>query len=661
MTTYPGRPRAAVAVAVAAAVPAVAGAVLQAASRTPVTPDVLFLVVDTMVGLVYGTVAAVILMRRSHPVAWLVALAAIGGGLSALGGGWASFTLTHPTAPGADLGIGMFGSAWVPGTLALFLVVPWLVRETPLDGPAWAGVAVGSLTATGLTAQRLAFPMSDNTGILLAVVVVGLATAAAVLWRHRRGPVTERAGLGLLAAGTALMALSFLPLLLVPYTDAGIVLLVPLSHLACQALYPGALLVTMLRNRLWGIDLAVSRAVLAGLLTLGMVLVYAALVWTASALVGSSTVAQVVAAVGVVLAVQPVRRRLQTQVHRLVYGEATSPGRAALRIGASLSGGDAAALLDRLAAAVGESLRLESVTLTLRDGEGAIGRWGTPSTTPVQRLVRQGEDESSDELGTLALTAPPGELLDRRTLDTLDHLRPVLAVGLGLVRATGEVVRARDAATHARLAERRVIRRELHDGIGPWLSGLRLGLQGARNVLRTDPDSADAVLAALQQEVAQRVEDVRLLSRSLLPPVLEERGLAAALAELVTRQAEAGFAVEIRGLPITDPEALRDLDPRVAAAAYAVVSESILNAARHSGAEGCVVEVEMPDGGASVLLVTCRDQGSGRSASAIEGVGTRSMRERTSELGGTLEIDAGVGGGTVVSARLPLEPAAVPA
>ena len=280
---YPGRPRLAVCVVVAAAVPALAGAVLQVASSTPLTPDVLFLVVDVMVGLVYGTVAAVILSRRSHPVAWLVALAGVGGGLSALGGGWAAYASTHPQLPGFDLAIALFGSAWVPGTLALFLVVPWLVRDSALTPAGWLGVAVGTATTLALTVQRLAFPMSDNSLPLVLVVLVGLGTAASVWWRRQHGPAAERAGLGLLAAGTALMALSFVPLLLVDYADAAVLLLVPASHLACQALFPGALLVTMLRNRLWGIDLAVSRAVLAGLLTLGMVIVYAALVWAATA------------------------------------------------------------------------------------------------------------------------------------------------------------------------------------------------------------------------------------------------------------------------------------------------------------------------------------------------------------------------------------------
>ncbi|WP_313558061.1 sensor histidine kinase [Miniimonas arenae] len=665
---HPARPRAGVAVAIAAATPALAGGTLQLASGLPVTADILFLVVDVVVGVVYGAVAGVILSRRSHPVAWLVALTGVGGGVAALGGGWASFTTTHPGLAGQELAVALLGSAWVPGTLALFLVVPWLVRETPLGVVERVGLAAGIATTATLTVQRVLAPMWDNGPILAAVVAVGLVTAASVAWRHRRGPVAERPGLGLLAAGTAVMAVSFLPLVLVPYTGGTLVLLVPVLHLVAQALFPAALLVTVLRTRMWGIDLAISRAVLAGLLTLGLVLVYAGLVWTASRVVGSSAVAQVVAAVGVVLAVDPIRRRLEVEVRRLVWGDATSPGRAALRIGATLSAeSDAHELLDRLAAAVGESLRLESVELVLgepRVTDGAdplvaeVGRWGTPTSVPVRREVRRGVDGDSgaSALGSLAVTPRPGERLDARTLEALSTLEPVVAVGLGLVRATAEVARARDAATGARLAERRLIRRELHDGIGPWLSGLRLGLQGARNVLPTDPQAADAVLAALQAEVVKRVEDVRALSRSLLPPVLEERGLGAALGELVAQHATAGFAVELDVAPTA--VALGELDPRVAAAAYAVASEAVLNASRHSGATTCRLAVAVESGG--TLVVVCEDAGRGR-LDAPDGVGSRSMRERVRELGGELAVGPCADGtGTRVHARVPLVPAEAP-
>src|SRR5690606_25241609 len=108
-----------------------------------------------------------------------------------------------------------------------------------------------------------------------------------------------------------------------------------------------------------------------------LVVDYAALVWAASMLVGSSAAAQAIAAVGAVIAVQPLRQAIGARVHRLVWGEAASPGRAALRIGASLSAvHDADQLLDRLAGAVGESLRLESVVLRVPGEEGAVGHWG---------------------------------------------------------------------------------------------------------------------------------------------------------------------------------------------------------------------------------------------------------------------------------------------
>lgn len=698
---YPGRPRAAVGVLVIAWLTALAGAVLEIASRTPVTPDVLFLVVDVVVGLVYGCVAALILSRRSHPVAWLISLAAIGAGVAALGGGWTYFAVAHGR-PAEGLGLTLFGSAWVPGTLALFLVVPWLVRDTPLPPAQWLGLAAGASVVAVFTVQRVAFPMSDNRATLLAVVVVGLITAASVAWRGRTGPAAERPGLGLLALGTAIMALSFLPLVLVPYTSDAVLLLVPIAHLACQAVFPAALLVTMLRNRLWGIDIALSRAVLAGLLAVGMAGVYATLVWVALWMVGSNAVAQVIAAVGVVLAVQPIRQWLEQRVRRLVWGDAASPGRAALRIGASLSSvRDPGLLLDQLAAAVGEALRLESVSLAPAEDASALGRWGTPSSPPVELAVlerrtgsgasrdddRDADDRDDDDrddddaaVGVLAVTPRPGERLDRRTLDALERLQPIVAAGFGLVRAARDVERAREATTGARLAERRLIRRELHDGMGPWLSGLQLGLQGARNVLRADPEAADAVLEALQAETAQRVQDVRMLSRSLLPPVLEERGLSVAVRELAARYAESGFGVELSGLLACDPEALRDLDPRVAAAAYAVISESVLNSSRYSGTDSCRVEVRLTGAGTSTgtgsrtaagtggaaLVVRCTDAGVGRPADAVDGVGTASMRERVHEQGGTFGVAArpdgdSAGRGTIVCATLPLDPLAVPA
>lgn len=642
-----GLPRTAVALALVTYVLTLTGALLLLAAREPATPELLFTAVDVMVGLVYGTVGAVIVARRSHVVGWLVVLTGLGGALATLGSGWGAYRSAHPGLPEVPAVAALVSWAWVPGTLALFLVVPWLVRETR---PAWwerVGLALGVTTTAAFALQRLLLPDTDNTAVVVATVLVGTATAAATWWRRVRGPVAERPGLGLLALGTAVMALSFLPLAFAD-TPFEVVLAVPLLHLACQALFPVALLTTVLRNRLWGIDLAVSRASVAALLTVGLALVYAVVLVVVGLLLDSSTVAQVLATVGVAVAVQPVHGWLARRVRVLVYGEAATPGRAALRVGRQLSAAaDADDLVRGLAGALGEALRLESVTVRgVRPGVAAT--WGVATSIPVERPLEHG----GRPVGTLVLTARPGERLDARSADALDHLAPVVAAGVALAQGTADLVRARDAATRARLAERTLIRRELHDGIGPWLTGLRLGLQGARNTLERDPAAAAAVLDALQAEVTQRVEDVRLLSRSLLPPVLDEQGLAAALDDLARRTAAAGFTVTL-DLGTEALDALDGLDARVAAAAYGIVSEAVTNASRHSGAGTCAVGAEVHG---STLVLTCDDDGSGLDPSRTPGVGTRSMRERAAELGGTVAWGDREGGGVRVRAVLPLVP-----
>ena len=177
------------------------------------------------------------------------------------------------------------------------------------------------------------------------------------------------------------------------------------------------------------------------------------------------------------------------------------------------------------------------------------------------------------------MTLPGGESLGARGQQTLTDLATVVATAVAVTRAAEEVEATRDRLARARLEERRVIRREIHDGLGPSLAGLRLGLQGARNLLATDPAAAAALLATLQAELDQRVSDVRSLSHSLLPPVLDELGLAAALAELSAKHAEDGLEVR---LDLHHDDAL---GPQVAAAAYGIAAEAVVNVARHSGRE----------------------------------------------------------------------------
>ncbi|MGH1561142.1 sensor histidine kinase [Mumia sp. DW29H23] len=613
-----------------------ARAVAYLAATPELGESALFLFVDVAVSAVYGTVAAVILSRRRHVVAWLLSLTAIGGGLSALGGAYRGLVETHGWPPVALLEH-TYSWAWVPGTLALFLVIPWLMRDDRLDVWSWVGLAVGSGLTVAFTVQRMLFPMSDPRGMLVAVIAMGLVTAAAVAWRAVHERSRDQTALAWLAIGVAVMAVSFLPLI-----DYSLPSWIPgLLHLVCQVLFSGALLAVVLRHQLWSIDLAVSRSLVAGVLVVLLITVYVAAVVAMQRAFGDAAASQAAGAVVVVLAAPFLRQWAGDRVSALVYGDALAPHRAVSGIGAGFASEDERELLDVLVTRVATSLRLQSVALRI-DGAD-VASYGTPSTNDLDLpVVHRGK-----EIGRLVVTAPPGEWLGARTVKAIQDLSDLLAAGLALTLALREADAARERLTSARLQERKVIRRELHDGLGPWLAGLRLGIHGVRNALRTDPDLAESLIDSLAGELDQRIEDVRALSHSLLPPAIEQLGLGPALQEMAARWEQNGMRVSLRcgSLPrLTMP---------VAAAAYAIASESVTNAAKHSGADACALEVAVSDG---LLRVVCTDDGEGIPVQRREGVGLRAMVERASELGGQVVV-SGVGDrGTRVEATLPLTP-----
>ena len=295
-----GLPRAAAAIAVAAWGCAVLAVALAVLARPPVDESLWFFVVDVTVAAVYGTVSALILARRPHPVGWILALAAVGGGLAAVGFAYPMLAERLPGLPVPEVVDVLQSTAWVPGTLALFTVVPWLVRDHPLGRARW-GVVVGTALIVAFLAFQALGVEEAFVPTLVAIIVAGLVAAADAERRHRSGPVAERNGLGWLALGAALLALSFVPLVL-PYGSLPIpVWTTPVLHLMSQAVYPAAILVAVLRGRMWGLRLAVSRTVLAGLMTVGLSVVYVVVTVAVTRLVPESGIAPAIGAVSVAL------------------------------------------------------------------------------------------------------------------------------------------------------------------------------------------------------------------------------------------------------------------------------------------------------------------------------------------------------------------------
>ncbi|KQV65894.1 hypothetical protein ASC64_13500 [Nocardioides sp. Root122] len=216
--------------------------------------------------------------------------------------------------------------------------------------------------------------------------------------------------------------------------------------------------------------------------------------------------------------------------------------------------------------------------------------------------------------------------------------------------ANRELQASRQRLVAAREEERRRLRRDLHDGLGPSLATLAMRLESASDLIHEDPGQASELVARLSDQAREEIAEVRRLVEGLRPPALDQLGLVSALRHRAAEHATAGGPVRV---PWT-VEAADDLEPLPAAvevAAYRVVTEAVNNVQRHSGADRCTVVLVREDGD---LRVEVADTGSGLAPDRRAGVGLSSMRERAEELGGSFEVVPRPGGGTVVRVRLPL-------
>jgi signal transduction histidine kinase len=226
---------------------------------------------------------------------------------------------------------------------------------------------------------------------------------------------------------------------------------------------------------------------------------------------------------------------------------------------------------------------------------------------------------------------------------------------------------SRERIVAAREEERRRLRHDLHDGVGPQLAGLALQLDSLGRRLGADPDNA-ARVQMLRERLRDTVVEVRRVVDNLRPPALDDVGLLEAVRQQVAAYAvpgsahvpaqagtdgsTGGVAVAVGpAVEIVGDATLPPLPAAVEVAAYRIVTESVANAVRHGAPNRCVVSIEATNGD---LVLTIADDGRGIGPDAVPGVGLASMRERAAEVGGALDVSSDTGG-TTVTARLPLE------
>ncbi len=336
----------------------------------------------------------------------------------------------------------------------------------------------------------------------------------------------------------------------------------------------------------------------------------------------------------VATAYHPTRAALRGVVDQLLFGDRPDPLGAASAVAGRI--GDDPVLALR---AIREALVLPYAALEVDDAPPVAS--GTPTThTRTFDLAGTGRLVVGLRPGDLAFSAGDEQVL-RLTV-------PLLAQTLRARALAAEVVASRGQTIAAVEEERRRLRRELHDGLGPRLSGVAFTSDAARNLIRTDPTGAEELVTRLRADTVTAIEEIRRMVYAMRPPALDELGLVPALRQQArTMRDPAGRPMSV---DVTAPEEFPDLPAAVEVAAYRIVVEALTNVARHSAGATASVRVERGDRG---LRVEVTDTGGTANGAWRPGVGISSMRERASELGGTLEAGPGPAGGRV-AALLPL-------
>jgi two-component system, NarL family, sensor kinase len=557
--------------------------------------------------------------------------------------------------------------AWTAGLVGVTAVVLWAVQPGPLsdypfvDNPVRFTGTTGELIewlfasdfdqfarSTNELIERL-FAIDFANVVVLAFSLTVLLSAVSLVVRFRRASGQERQQLKWFAAlGVVLLGFAVVD----PFLSAwhGRLYDAVAWAVLASAMY-AAIGIAVLRHRLYDIDLLLNRTLVYGLLTVGGVGVYVGVVKSAEWLLregvglGGSLLATAVIAVGFA----PARDRLQRWVDRRLYGDRHDPVRAMARLGERLrdapSGVPGGDVLAGVLQAVCETLRLPWASLRVEDGV-EVATFGQPGTASESIPL----EHEGQRIGALLVGVRAGEgalgVADRQVLEVL--AAPV-AVALHAVLLSQELQRSRERLVAAREEERRRLRRDLHDGLGPILTAVTLKADAARSALATAPDRTDALLAELRGDANQAIGDLRRVIYDLRPAPLDELGLLGALRAQVDRFAGQGLSISLQA-----PPTLPVLPAAVEVAAYRIITEALTNITRHAHAHQATITIAI-DG--DLCLAVQDDDGTTSTANGDgwrPGTGLQSMAERAAEVGGTLVVGPTSTGGRV-QASLPLE------
>lgn len=628
----------------------------------------LYAVPDLTAGVLYSLIGAWLSVRRpDNAMGWLLLVSGLSLALSAFGtqyGAAALLSMRSHHLPLATAGGAVGQFAYLPGNVIGRTLLVYAFPDVPLRTRAGravlAAAVLGALTAVVYTVglpspsygpfHVAAWAGAGRFLLRWQPVALGAVTAActlALLGRLRRAAPPRRGALAWFSVAAVINLAMFsagpVGMFLIPgfHVDA---VVGPVLIEAAAIAFAVSSVVAVLHYRLWDFDVVLRRSLVFAALTAALAAGYLGLVAAADAVFPRGGAwSSVAAALVVAGVVAPLRSWLQRGVDHLLYGDRSEPDAAVARLGRRLgTTADADELLPEVAGVIAASLRVPYVAVAVLDDGGLrlsaeYGRdvCGTESI----RLTANGE-----AVGRLVVgRREPGVALDHRDLRLLDDLARQAAVAVDTVQRGEELQRSRQRLVGAREEERRRLRRDLHDGLGPALAAITLQLDEAAELVDSDPAAARQLLHRLRGGTQDLIADVRRLVYDLRPPTLDELGLVGALrVQAVSLTGRTSFEV------VADPDPV-NLPAAVEVALLRIAGEAMTNVARHARARHCVVRLRV-DGRAELDVA---DDGRGLDGSRI-GVGLASARERAAELGGACSVARRPDGGTVLHAVIPL-------
>jgi signal transduction histidine kinase len=329
----------------------------------------------------------------------------------------------------------------------------------------------------------------------------------------------------------------------------------------------------------------------------------------------------------------------------VVYGRRADPLRTLDELGGRLEASiDPREVPAQIVATVTGALGVRGAAL--RGGPGLDSAAGDPPDPGDAGAEEFAIRYQGDELATLAVRPRAGDSqLTAHDRTVIAQICRQAAPALHGARVMGELIDARSRVVHAREEERKRLRRDLHDELAPTFAGLGLSAAAVETLARAGDERASDAAAGLVAGLHSATRQLRDVAYDLRPPVLDDRGLAAAIEDRVVMP---GSTPAVR---LEAPAARLVLPAAVESAALRIVQEAVMNVRRHAAASQCTVSVRRREDELVVMIV---DDGRGLPSRPREGVGLLSMRERAEEVGGVLRVGTGRRGGTVVEAVIPV-------